>query len=484
VSNILLIGIKGSGMSNLALILKRKGNFVFGIDKSDYYQSQDKLIQSNIEIFEKFSLSNISYNIDEIIYSTAYENHQLVNELKKKYPLFSYIEYLSKLTAKSASYGVAGTHGKTTTTAATSFALSYKERVNFPFFSIFGSSLIGKDDCIYQGEEVFLLEACEYQNHFLNYKLHGALITSIDYDHPDFFKSLTQVKESFYKFATNLKNNGFLILNVDDQNVKSLKYQISNDRKDLNIITYGFNDNSLFRIEKDAYSNKYKVKILRDEYFQFKYQDRTLINDIVGAALLSTCMLLDRKDVQLYLNNDDIICDEVFTTLFRISLKALENFNNVKGRIELKAVSDNVIYIDDYAHHPKEIYTLVNELRTRYPNNKLFAIFSPHTASRTKALYKDFISVLLLFDKLIITKTFASARMDEDKNNLAKNLVRDLNKKLLTSFKVKLNAALYVEDIKDVASIASSMVEEGDVVISLGASNNDNLYKEIIKEKK
>ncbi|MDC7238353.1 MAG: Mur ligase family protein [Sphaerochaetaceae bacterium] len=483
-SNILLIGIKGSGMSNLALILKKKGNFVFGIDKSDYYQSQDKLIQSNIEIFNKFSLSNISYKIDEIIYSTAYENHELVIFAKKNYKTLSYVEYLSQLTDNVASYAVAGTHGKTTTTAATAFALTYKERVKFPVFSIFGSSLIGKASCIYQGEEAFLLEACEYQNHFLTYKLQGALITSIDYDHPDFFKSLTQVKECFYKFATNLKNNGFLILNVDDQNVKSLKYQISNARKDLNIITYGFNDNSLFRIEKDAYSNKYKVKILRDEYFQFKYQDRTLINDIVGAAILSTCILLDRKDVQLYLNNDDIICDEVFTTLFRISLKALENFNNVKGRIELKAVSDNVIYIDDYAHHPKEIYTLVNELRTRYPNNKLFAIFSPHTASRTKALYKEFISVLLLFDKLIITKTFASARMDEDKNNLAKNLVRDLNKKLLTSFKVKLNAALYVKDIKDVASIASSMVEEGDVVISLGASNNDNLYKEIIKEKR
>ncbi len=483
-SNILFIGIKGSGMSNLALILKRKGNFVFGIDRSDYYQSQDKLIQSNIEIFESFSLENIPYTIDEVIYSTAYENCDLVNYLDKEYNTLSYIEYLAKLTESSSSYAVAGTHGKTTTTAATAFALSYKERVNFPFFSIFGSSFIGKDSCIYQGEESLLIEACEYQNHFLNYKLNGALITSIDFDHPDFFKSLTNVKESFYKFSTNLKNNGFLILNVDDTNVKSLKNQIKAVRKDLNIITYGFHDSSLFRIEKDSFSNKFKIKILNDEYFNFHYQDKTLINDIVGSAILSTSMLLDRKDVQLYLNNDDIICDEVFPTLFRISLKALENFNNVKGRIELKAIYDNVIYIDDYAHHPKEIYTLINELRYRYPNKKLFAIFSPHTASRTKALYKDFISVLLLFDKLIITKTFASARMDVDNNNLAKNLVRDLNKKLLTSFKVKLNTALYIENKEDLASIASNMVEEGDVVISLGASNNDNLYKEIIKEKK
>lgn len=482
VSNILFIGIKGSGMSNLALILKEKGNFVFGIDKSEYFQPQEKLIESKIQIFDDFNLDIIPHKIDEVIYSTAYENTHCVKQAKLKFKTSSYIDYLAKLTKESKSYGIAGTHGKTTTSGACVFSLSYKERKAFPFFAIFGSSLIDNSNCVFQGDKALIVEACEYQNHFLKYKLDGAIITSIDFDHPDFFNSIDDVIHSFIQFALNIKEKGFLILNTDDKNVKSIKTVIEDKRKDLNIISFGFHDNSLFRVEKDSYSNKYKVRLIGNELFDLKYYDRALINDIMGAALISTCILLDAQDVKLYLNKDDIICDEIFTTLFRTSLKALENFKSVKGRLELKATINNILFLDDYAHHPKEIYTLYNELKNRYPNRKLFAIFTPHTASRTKALYKDFISVFLLFDKLIITKTFASARMDVDNGNLAEKLVKDLNKKLLTSFKIKLASAIYVDENEEVSKIAASMIENDDIVISLGASNNDRLYKEIIEK--
>lgn len=482
-SNILLVGIKGTGMSSLALILKEQGNLVFGIDRSEYFQPQEKLIESNIKIFEDFSIENIDIKIDEFIYSSAWENHKLVIELKNKYPSNSYNEYLGYLTSLSKSYGVSGTHGKTTTSAATTFALSYKERKAFPFYSIFGSSLLDSASFTYQGNKSLLIEACEYRDHFLQYSLNGAIITSIDFDHPDFFEDINSVEKSFIEFIINLKPNAFLILNIDDKNIKSILSTIKGTRNDLTIITFGFHDNSQFRIEEDSYSNKYKVKLTGDEFFDFHYTDRALIGDIVGAAILSTCILLDAEDVKLYLGSEDIICDEIFTTLFKISLKALENFNGVKGRLELKANKDNVIYLDDYAHHPTEIYSLVKELRARYPGKKLFAIFSPHTASRTKALYKEFVNVLILFDKLVITKTFASARMDEDKDNLAKKLVDDLNKKLLKSFKVRLGVAIYVDDISEVKTVAASMVEDGEVVITLGAANNDNLYLDIINEK-
>ena len=479
-SNVLFVGIKGSGMSNLALILQKQENFVFGIDSSEYFQPQEKLTSSKIEIFEEFTIRNIQHKIDKVIYSPAYENHPLVKNLKKEYPTFSYIDYLAFLTTKSRSYAVAGTHGKTTTAGATTFALSYKNREAFPFYSIFGSSLIGKPPVIYQGEEALLLEACEYKNHFLRYNLNGAIITSIDYDHPDFFNSLDDVKESFRHFALNLSKNAFLILNTDDKNVKSLKHSIENVRGDINIIPFGFYNNTLFRIEKDSLTDSYKVRITGDETYNFQYKDKTLIIDLVGAAILSTCILLDKKDINLYLNKDDIIFEEIFITLLRVSLKSLEDFKSVKGRIELKAEKDNVTYIDDYAHHPNEIYTLLTELKERYPGRKIFAIFSPHTASRTKALYKEFLEVFTLFDKLIITKTFASARIDKDKRGLDSSLVKDLNKKLLKSFKVRLGSAIFVEEKKKVALVAASMIEDGDIVVSLGASNNDNLYKEII----
>ncbi len=482
-SNILLVGIKGTGMSSLALILKKQGNFVFGIDSNQYFQPQEKLIESNILIIEEFSISNIDYKIDKVIYSTAYEKHQLVNELKKTYETYSYIEYISLLTKSTKAYGISGTHGKTTTCAATTYLLSYKERKAFPFFSIYGSSLIGKESFTYQGEKAFVLEACEYQNHFLKYSLNGAVITSIDFDHPDFFEDINSVRKSFNDFAKQLKPNSFLILNIDDSHIKSLKNEIEIVRNDINIITYGFYDNSNFRIQYDNYIKKYHINLINQDYFDFKYVDRAIVSDLLASAILSTCIILDADDIKLYLSNDDIICEEVFTTLFRISLKALETFPGVKGRLDVKAIEDNIVYIDDYAHHPTEIYSLINELRNRYPNKKLFAVFGAHTASRTKALYKEFLNVFLLFDKLIITKTFSSARMDYDKDDLSKKLVVDLNKKLLKSFKVRLNSAIYVEAENEISSICASMIEDGDVVITLGASNNDELYKEIICER-
>ena len=481
--NYLFVGIKGSGMSSLALILKKMGNTVFGVDKNTYFKSQEKLFNNNIKIYNDFSLSNINERIDVVIYSSAYENYEFINYLRDNYNCYSYIEYIAHLSKKIKTYGVAGTHGKTTTSAATTFSLSYKKRKDFPFFSIFGSSLIGEKDYTFQGEESFVIEACEYKDHFLEYNLNGAIITSIDFDHPDYFDSEKDVINTFLKFATNINKDGFLILNIDDKNIKSLISTIKKMRPDLNIITYGFYDKSIFRIQKDNLSNNYKVGLTHDELYSLEYYDNALVSDMIGAAILSTCILLDRQPVNLYLNEDDLIIDEIFTTLFRLSLKSLENFSGVVGRLDYKANYSDIIFLDDYAHHPKEIYTLLNELKHRYPNRKIFACFSFHTASRTKALYKDFLAVLLLFDKIVITKTFMSARMDMDRENLDKKMVSDLNKKLLSSYKVKLSSAVYARD-EEVSSICASMLEDNDIFVSLGASNNDDIYKDIIKELK
>lgn len=478
--NYFLVGIKGTGMSSLALILKKMNNHVFGLDCEEFFNTQEKLEKEDIKIYNFDSYNLINEKIDVVIYSTAYENNNLINDLKSLYKTYSYIDFLSYLTKSRKSYGVCGTHGKTTTTAAATFSLSYKKRKEYPFFSIYGSSLLDGNEFTFQGEDVFLLESCEYQDHFLNYKLNGAIITSIDFDHPDYFDDEKAVINSFYKFVLNIKENGFIILNIDDKNIKLLYSMIKKERHDLNIITYGFYDNSIFRIQRDSLSNKYKIGLTRDNLYSINYYNQALVSDIVGAAILSSCILLDCPNPKLYLDDDDIICDEVFESVFSSSLKYLENFCGIKGRLELKEKYNNIIFIDDYAHHPKEIYTLINELRNTYPNRKLFASFSFHTASRTKALYKDFLNVLLLFDKLVITKTYMSARMDKDSDNLDKKMVKDLNSKLLKSFKVKLASAIYVEDNEDIASVCASMIEDNDIFISLGASNNDELYKDVI----
>lgn len=480
---IFLVGIKGNGMSNLALILKKMGHEVLGCDEGEFFQTQEKLELEKITIFDYFSTSLLKIGFNQIIYSTAFENKEIVKKAKEDnlIKVFSYPEYLALLSKERNTYGVSGTHGKTTTTAAATYCLSCGKRKEFPFFSIFGSSIISQPSITFQGEDNLLLECCEYQDHFLLYSLRGIVITSIEKDHPDYFKNIEQMIQSYQKLILNVKKGGFVILNAEDPLVYELKNFIINNRSDLNIISYGFSSKAFISIEKDDLLGGVKLPILGYRNFDLPVKSDNLILDYLASAILSTCILLDRENPKLYLQEDSLVYEEAFITLLATSLNYLVDFVGVKRRLEYQGSYKQVTFIEDYAHHPSEIKTALEEVKKKYPKQKLLVVFTSHTASRTKALLDEFVDSLLSCDKLIITKTFSSARNDEDNFDWSKQLYKKLNKAMFSAFYGKLEAVTYVEDDSKLASVVSAMCEKNDICLTLGAANRSKLFEEVIK---
>lgn len=484
VSTVFLCGIKGNGMSSLALILQRQGNKTIGCDVGEYFPTEDKLNENQIDCYEGFDITYLNSDIDVFIYSSAYENKDLVLQAKQKTNIesYSYPQYLAFLSKHRKTYAVCGTHGKTTTTAATTYALSQGKRKEFPFFSIYGSSMVGEDSITFQGSENLLIEACEYQDHFLLYELSGAVITSLEFDHPDYFKNLEQMISSYLKLALNIKPNGFLIINSDDSVLSNLIKVIEKKRPDLNIISYGCSKQAFITYETNNDEGSVSLPYLGFRKFDFKLYSLPIISDYIAASILSTAILLDRENPKLYLSDDSLVFEEAFITLLANSLNFLVDFIGVKRRLEFQGKFRERIFIEDYAHHPSEILAAINQIRKQYPGRKILTIFTPHTASRTKALFKDFVDVLSLFDKLIITQTFASARDDIDDKNWSKLLADKIQKNMFTTFYGKLEAVLYCEDENKLSEIAASMLNSNDICLTLGAANRSNLYKLIIEK--
>jgi UDP-N-acetylmuramate--alanine ligase len=474
-------GIKGTGMSNLALILQRMGYEVSGCDKKDFYSTQNKLYDSNINIFESFNKDNIDLNIKFFIYSSAYEKSELVEYSKLKYECFSYPQFLARLTKNNKSYAVCGTHGKTTVSALTTYALSQGKRKKFPFFSIYGSNIIGEDDVCFQGVDNILIEGCEYQDHFLLYKTDGILITNIEFDHPDYFKDLNLMIESYKKLILNVKQSGFVILNTDNYNSSKLEAFIKGSRADLILITYGYKKIATVSIENTINGGEVIIPMIYRSSYKLPVRNKDLMANYVGAGILSSCILLDRENPNLYLDENAIIFEEILITLFNQSMEYLQDFTGVSRRLEFISGDGDVLYFDDYAHHPTEIETVYNELRFRFPTKQILTIFTPHTASRTKAMMNDFVRALMMGDKLILTPTFSSARENCNLNDPSFVLFNRIQGKIDKSKLYSLNSVYYLGSDEDFIKRSCMEMTSNYICLILGAANKTYLIDEIIK---
>ncbi|MBK5201495.1 MAG: hypothetical protein JJE21_08190 [Spirochaetaceae bacterium] len=477
---VLLCGIKGTGMSTLALILQRIGYEVLGLDKSIYFSTEEKLKNNEIKYYENFELTNLTDDIDLFIYSSAYEKLDLVRMAKQRYKSYSYPEYLGYLSTKSQTYAICGTHGKSSTAALSSYALSQGNRKNFSFYSIYGSNIIGESDITYQGSENLILEACEYQDHFLLYQLNGLVITNIEYDHPDYFKDINQMIESYKKLIKNIKIGGFLIINNDNYNNKKILKYVQLTRYDLIVITYGFQKNSTIAIEEGYKKGYIKIPFMGNQEYNIPTLNRSLIGNYVAASILSACVILDRDAPKLYLDNYTIIFEEVINTLLAQSLKVLQDFIGISRRLELRGIVNGLLFFDDYAHHPTELETVINELHLRYPGKRIISIFTPHTASRTKALFQDFANVLCDFDVLILTPTF-NARDDNSITDYSQLMYEKIRKQVEDNNSNKLSAIYYLEKDNEIIDTCLLNISCNDIIITLGAANKTYLVDEIAR---
>ncbi|GEN51366.1 UDP-N-acetylmuramate--L-alanine ligase [Alkalibacterium pelagium] len=372
------VGIKGSGMSALALILHDKGFKVQGSDVKKYFFTQKNLEDNHIPIY-LFDEANIKEGMTVIAGNAFPDTHEEISKaLELGLPVKRYHDFLGELSDQFTSVAITGSHGKTSTTGLLSHVLSGIKPTSY---------LIG--DGTGRGEkdaEYFILEACEYRRHFLAYKSDYALITNIDFDHPDYYTSIEDVQDAFLSFSQQIKKAIFAC--GDDARLQELHASVP-------IVYYGFDEYNDFQaknLERTTEGSTFDVFVRGDFYGKFFIPSygKHNIQNALGVIAFSHYEGLDQDKVQ----------------------ERLQSFKGVKRRFTEKNVMDTVI-IDDYAHHPAEIRATLDAAHQKYPDREIVAVFQPHTFSRTVALLDEFGEALDLADAVYLCDIFTSAREQE-----------------------------------------------------------------------
>ena len=369
------VGIKGAGMSSLAQIMHDLEHEVQGSDIEKYVFTEVALKNKGIKILP-FSADNIHEGMVVIQGNAFPDTHEeIVRAHELKLNVIRYHDFLGQVINQYTSVAVTGAHGKTSTTGLLSHVMNGDKKTSFLIGDGTGMGLPGSD--------YFAFEACEYRRHFLSYHPDYAIMTNIDYDHPDYFKDIDDVASAFQEMANNVKKA--IIAWGDDKHLRNLKV-------DVPIYYYGLSKND------DVYADNIQITengTQFDVYINGKYYDQFLTpqygnHNVQNALAVITISYLEKMDV----NNIK---------------EALETFGGVKRRFNETFVSKQVL-VDDYAHHPREISATIETARKKYPNKDVVAVFQPHTFSRTQAFLGEFADALSKADYAFLCEIFGSIR--------------------------------------------------------------------------
>jgi len=442
--NIYFVGIGGIGMSALSRYFNKKFN-VLGYDRfrSDLCL---QLESENINIHYSDSEQNIPMNIKEnknttlVVYTPAipYENEELSYFRSNGYKLVKRAELLGIITENHFTIAVAGTHGKTTTSTMIAHILHQSEVDCTAFLggvsSNYNSNLILGSDT-----SVMVVEADEYDRSFLNLNPDIAIITSLELDHIDVYKSKENLHEAFTDFTNKIKTGGVLFLekNIDTTLIV---------RNDISVLQYSNSDTSdcsVLNIVNEDNLMKFDVLFKGELLSNFKLVMGGEYNVSNALAAISVSKLLEIK-------NSEII-------------KSINNFKGIRRRFETHLSSEEIVFIDDYAHHPTEVTEIISAVKRMYPKRHLTVIFQPHLYSRTKEFLDEFAKSLSLSNSLIILEIYA-AREDIDVGVSSKVLLErcTVEDKVLSS----LSEVIHCIKNKDI-----------DVLLTLGAGDIYTIIK-------
>lgn len=385
------IGIKGTGMAALALVLKDLGYHVAGSDIEKYTFTQVPLEKAGITV-TNFAPENIKEDGQVIVKGNAFkeDNIEVAAAKEKGVTWQSYPDTVEEIVQAHTSIGVAGTHGKTSTTSLLAHVLGEVAPTSYLIGDGRGNGV--------ENSRFFAYEADEYRRHFLAYHPDYQIMTNIDFDHPDYFKNQDDYTSAFQTAAEQTKKGLFVW--GDDPRLQSLKIEIPK-------FTYGFKTSDDFQavdIEKTTNGSSFNVVANGEDLGRFEiplFGDHSILNATAVIAVAYT------EKVPM-----DIV------------KKALPTFKGAKRRFSEKDFGD-IAVIDDYAHHPTEMRATIQAARQKFPDKELVVVFQPHTYSRTKKYQKDFEEILRDVDKAYVTPIYASARENNGEissEDLTKNI--------------------------------------------------------------
>ncbi|KKB75241.1 MULTISPECIES: UDP-N-acetylmuramate--L-alanine ligase [Bacillus] len=384
------VGIKGTGMSPLAQILHDNGYTVQGSDIENYIFTQKALEERNIPVYP-FDPENIKPGMTVIAGNAFPDTHpEIEKALADGLPVVRYHKFLGEYLKKFTSISVTGAHGKTSTTGLLSHVIQKAKPTSY----LIGDGT-GKGS---ENSEYFVLEACEYRRHFLSYQPDYAIMTNIDFDHPDYFANIDDVFDAFQTMA--LQVNKGIIACGDDEYLMKIHANVP-------VVYYGFADENDFQarnVIKNTEGTTFDVFVRNTFYDTFYIPAYGSHNVLNALAVIALCHY-EQVDV-------DIIKE------------GLRTFSGVKRRFNEKIVGNQVL-IDDYAHHPTEITVTIEAARQKYPDRDIVAVFQPHTFTRTQSFLNEFAESLKKADYIYLCDIFGSAR-----ENAGKLTIADLQEKV------------------------------------------------------
>jgi UDP-N-acetylmuramate--alanine ligase len=434
------IGIGGISMSGLAEVLLKENFIISGSDaKASDLTNHLESLGATIYIGQR--ASNISDDIDLVVYTAAIKEDNLEYQavLNKKIPTLSRAQLLGQIMSNyETPIAISGTHGKTTTTSMLSQILLQAEAD--PTISV-GGILKAIDGNIRVGNsEIFLTEACEYTNSFLNFYPNISVILNIEEDHMDFFKDIHEIRDSFKQFAGNLPDNGYLIINGDIE-----KHQeITNGLKS-SIITYGTSEENTYRAANIQFDELARPSF--DLIKENKRIDRITLG-VTGMHNVSNSLSVIAVADILGISMDTI-------------KKGLLAFSGTDRRFEYKGEIGGVTIIDDYAHHPTEIAATLSTAKN-YPHKTTWCVFQPHTYTRTKAFLVDFAKALSLSDKVVLADIYA-ARETDTLGISSETLLEELKKLGCDAY--------YFRSFDEIENFLLENCIHGDLLITMGAGD-------------
>ncbi|REL24263.1 UDP-N-acetylmuramate--L-alanine ligase [Rhodohalobacter sp. SW132] len=436
-----MVGIGGIGMSGIAEILLIRGYTVTGSDSS-VSETTERLKKLGATIFPGHSASNID-GADVVVYTSAVkakENVETREAIARQIPVIKRSEMLAELMRMKYGIGIAGTHGKTTTTTMTGHVV---QDGKFDPTIIVGGRVhsFDKTNAVVGKGDILLVEADEYDRTFLRLSPSMAVITNIEAEHLDIYEDLDDVKSAFIEFANKVPFYGVVIVCLDDTNVRSILPDI--DRR---TISYGFTPQAQVRainVTQNGFKSTFNVM------FEDKILGEVTINS-PGEHNISNALASVAVGLELGMK-------------FKQIKSGLERFEGVFRRFQPKLEQDNLIVIDDYAHHPTEVQASIEGARRGWKDRRIVAVFQPHLYSRTQQMYGEF--GLSFFDAEVLVVTDVYPSREKPIEGVTGKLISD------TAKQYGHRNVHYMKDKTALPGKLKEIVKDGDIVITMGAGD-------------
>ena len=445
-----LIGIGGTGLSAIARVLLESGYTVSGSDMQESWLGQ-AVQAAGAQVFVGHAAENIR-GADLVVRSSAIpdSNVEVQAAYQQGLPVFKRADFLGRLMANQQGIAVAGTHGKTTTTAMIAWMLSALGQD--PSFIVGGVVSNLRTNAHAGAGAVFVIEADEYDRMFLGLQPQIAVITNVEHDHPDIYPTPQDYLEAFRDFAGCLNPEGLLLLCADDPG--ALELQDTADKNDLRTLTYGIRN-------PEADYKAVHLRSIAGEGYTFKISWE-------GQSLAEIALQIPGEHNVLNALAALVIAHQLGLPL-DAAAQALSEFRGTGRRFEVLGEADGVTIIDDYGHHPTEIRATLAAASARYPGRDLWVVWQPHTYSRTKMLFDEFAASFTAAQHVVVTEVYRS-REPLDANFSAQSVVQAMRHK----------DAHFVPTLPEVTRFLLARLKPGDVLLVFSAGDADQISAQIL----